>query len=247
MAIYEDLVEVAQSLGRGKRIKRAVISLFYAFSELERGGSGLAYVDKDLVNSCCDAREMHFWNEPADLIVKSYLQGIPLESTLALSVINALINQREAVLKEYLSEDPFSKIPLSKEDSVLMIGYFQPLFKKLEGKVKSIYVIEKEGGITPEKFITKEEDFKLAIVTSATLANKTLHQYFPVLEKIPEVVLMGPTTPLCPEVFKYTPIKWLCGAIVKDSELLFRLVCEGKGTPAFFKYKALEKINLKIK
>jgi len=39
----------------------------------------------------------------------------------------------------------------------------------------------------------------------------------------------------------------LCGSIVKDSELLFRKVCEGKGTPAFFKSGALKKVNIRVK
>lgn len=245
--IYKELVDRAISFGRGKRVKRAVLGLFYAFSEIERGGAGLAYVDRDFISSCCEAQEITFWKEPADLVVKHYLQGSWIESYLALSVINALINHSKEMTKFPYFEDPFQEIALDKEDKVLMIGYFEPIFRKLTGKVKSIIVVEKEESSSLEKLIYKGMDnIKVAIVTSATLSNKTFHTYLPILKDIPEVLLMGPSTPLCPEIFKYTPVTWLCGVKVKDSELLFRLVCEGKGTPIFFKKGALEKVNIKV-
>ncbi len=247
MSIYQELVERAISVGRAKRVKRVVLSPFYAFAELERGGSALAYVDKDLLEVCCEATEETYWKKPADLVVKKYLNPVSPETPIALSVINALLNNRKELAKEAIQGDPLSQIELSFEDEILMIGYFEPLMKKLQGKVRKVWIIEKPN---PFEGLSKIEDFEkitLAIVTSATLSNKTLHAYFPYLEKIPEVILMGPSTPLAPEVFKYTPITWLSGSLVKDSELLFRLVCEGKGAKSFFKSGVLEKINIKVK
>jgi len=246
MGLYEELVERALSFARAKKIKRLVVSPFYVFSELERGGAGLAYFDREFVNACCEESEEPLWKRPADLIIKRYLNPPTFETPLALSVINAVLNSRKEILKETAS-DPLEVISLSLEDEVLMIGYFEPLVKKLQGKVKKIWVVERPDPFATLSQIENFEKIKFAIVTSATLSNKGLHLYFPYLERIPEVILMGPTTPLDPEVFKFTPITWLSGAIVKDSELLFRLVCEGKGTKSFFKNGALEKINLRVK
>lgn len=247
MSIYQELVEKAISVGRAKRVKRVVLSPFYAFAEIERDGSALAYVDKELLETCCETTEETYWKKPADLIVKRYLNPISLETPIALSIINALFNNRRELAKDAITDDPLNQIDLSFEDEVLMVGYFEPLLKRLQGRVKRVWVIEKPN---PFHDLSKIEDFgkiALAIITSATLSNKTLHVYFPYLEKIPEVILMGPSTPLAPEVFKYTPITWLSGSLVKDSELLFKLVCEGKGTKSFFKTGVLEKINLRIK
>jgi len=247
MGLYEELVEKAISLARAKKIKRVVLSPFYAFTELERGGAGLAFVDKEVLSGCCFASEDSYWKRPADLVVKRYLNPLSLETFLALSAINALFNSRRDLLKARILEDPLDLIKLTPKDEILMIGYFEPLMKRLNGKVKKVWVIERPDPIRALERIEDLGKIKLAIVTSATLANKELHSYFPYLEKVPEVVLMGPSTPLAPEVFKFTPVTWLSGAIVKDSELLFRLVCEGKGTPSFFKNGALEKITLKVK
>ncbi len=247
MGLYEELVDKALSIARGKRIKRVVISPFYAFAEVERVGSGLAYVDRENINNCCEGSNESYWKKPADLIVKKYLNPASIETSFSLAVINALFNSRKDIVKDAEGEDLLNLIEFSPEDEVLIIGYFEPLMKRLQGRVKKIWIIEKPD---PFQALARVEDFekiKIAIITSATLSNKSLHVYFPFLEKIPEVILMGPSTPLFPEVFKYTPVTWLSGSIVKDSELLFRLVCEGKGTKSFFKNGVLEKINLRVK
>ncbi|BAU23774.1 hypothetical protein THC_1408 [Caldimicrobium thiodismutans] len=247
MRLYEDLVDKAVSLARAKRIKRVVLGLHYALAELERGGSGLSFVDREFLSFCCKDSEVSYWKQPADLLVKAYLSPSRTDTFLALAIMNALFNHRKELLKEATNVDPLEMIPLKPKDDVLMIGFFQPLFQKLQGRVKRIIVIEKGNPEENKRALENLPPLSLGIVTSATLANKSFHEYLPYLENISEVILMGPSTPLCPEVFKYTPVTWLCGVSVKDSELLFRLVCEGKGTLSFFKKGALEKVNLKVK
>lgn len=246
MDIYRELTERATSLARAKRLKRMVAGIHYVFAEVERSGSGLAYLDRALLETCCESGDGSYWKQPADLILRGYLGYHPIEVPLALAVMNALFNHRKELLKDNVS-DPFEEISLSPEDEILMIGYFEPLYKKLQGRVRRIIVIEKESSSTPTRLVRDPNNLRVAIVTSATLANKTLHNFFPILSNIPEVVLLGPSTPLAPEIFRDYPITWLCGVMVRDSELLFRLVCEGKGTPAFFRSQVLEKVNLRIK
>lgn len=244
---YEELVEKAISLARAKRVKRVVLGLHYALAEIERGGSGLAFVDRDFLSSCCEESGASYWKAPADLLVKGYLSPSGPEVFLSLAIMNALFNHRREILKDATTEDPFELMRLGPKAEVLMIGFFPPLFQKLQGRVKKIIVIEKENTQENKRALENLSSVALGIITSATLANKSFCEYLPYLERIPEVILMGPSTPLCPEVFKHTPITWLSGVTVKDSELLFRLVCEGKGTPAFFKRGALDKVNLRLK
>jgi uncharacterized protein (DUF4213/DUF364 family) len=181
------------------------------------------------------------------MIVKGYLSGNPLEEVVGLATINAVFNHKKDFLKDAIPGDIFSEIKLNSKEEILMIGYFEPLFKKLEGRVGKIWVIDKPIEETNLKISDISNKIKLAIITSSTLVNKTLHYVLENLEGIPEILLMGPTTPLNPEVFRFTPVTWLCGSIVKDPELLFRMVCEGKGAISFFKSGVLEKINVRVK
>jgi uncharacterized protein (DUF4213/DUF364 family) len=43
-------------------------------------------------------------------------------------------------------------------------------------------------------------------------------------------VLLGPSTPLCPAVFRDTPVTHLAGARVRVPEAVLRIVSEGGGT-----------------
>lgn len=246
--IYKNLVENSLSLARAKRIKRACVGIHYTMVEIERGGVGLAYTFLPETRNCCDlGNEFNFWKSPADIIIKGYLSSHPLEVSVGLATINAIFNNKKDFLKNAFLGDIFSEIKLNSKDEILMIGYFEPLFKKLEGKVEKIWVIDNKREESDFKIFDISHKIKLAIITSSTLVNKTLHSILENLEDIPEVLLMGPTTPLNPEVFKFTPITWLCGSIVRDPEFLFKLICEGKGATSFFKSGVLEKINLRVK
>lgn len=246
--IYQNLVEASLSLARAKKIKRICIGIRYTFVEIERGGAGLAYTFLPPVKTCCEiGYELNFWKSSADIVIKSYLSDHTLEASVGLATINALFNNKKDLKKNNFSEDIFSEIKLSNNDEILMIGYSEPMFKKLQGKVGKIWIIEKTQGEPEFKISEIKDKIKAAIITSSTLVNKTLHSILEDLENVPEVLLIGPTTPLNPQVFRFTPITWLCGSIVKNPELLFRLVCEGKGASAFFKSSALEKVNLRVK
>ena len=246
--IYKNLVEAGLSLARAKRLKRVCVGIHYTMVEIERGGVGLAYTFLQEVKKCCELRnEITFWKSSADMVVKGYLSGNPIEEVVGLATINAVFNHKKDFLKDAIPGDIFSEIKLDSKDEILMIGYFEPLFKKLEGKVEKIWVIDKPLEETSLKISDISDKIKLAIITSSTLVNKTLHSVLENLESVPEILLIGPTTPLNPEVFRFTPITWLCGSIVRDPEHLFRMVCEGKGATSFFKSGVLEKINVRVK
>jgi uncharacterized protein (DUF4213/DUF364 family) len=51
-----------------------------------------------------------------------------------------------------------------------------------------------------------------------------------------EVVMLGPSTPLVPEAFAFTPVTWLSGVVVTSPPDLLRVVSEGGGTRDFGPY-----------
>jgi len=50
------------------------------------------------------------------------------------------------------------------------------------------------------------------------------------------VALLGPSTPLVPEIFCDTPVTHLGGAVVADSAKVLQIISEGGGTPALRPY-----------
>jgi len=82
----------------------------------------------------------------------------------------------------------------------------------------------------------------VAIITATTLLNNTFEETVDLLGAPRSVVLMGPSTPLVPEIFHGTPISHLGGAVVVNSTKVLQIISEGGGTPALRPY--LHFVNL---
>lgn len=249
MNFYKKLVEISLPLARAKKIKKACIGISYVMVELEKGGAGLVSNFGDNLPTYLElGDEVHFWNAPADIIIKKYFSFHPIEISVALATINAVFSLLafEDYSKKMVVEDPSLQIELSPEDEIVMIGYFEELFNKLKSKVKKIWILEKRDEILNFK-IPQTDKIKLAIVSSSLLLTKSLEKLLKKIDSIPEIVLTGPETPLNPEIFKDTPVTWLLGVKVKDAEGLFRRVCEGKGMLSFLKAGVIEKVGMRIR
>jgi uncharacterized protein (DUF4213/DUF364 family) len=57
--------------------------------------------------------------------------------------------------------------------------------------------------------------------------------------------VIGPSTPLLPEIFHDTPVTHLGGAVVTDPDRVMRIISEAGGTPAM--RTALRFVNLTTK
>ncbi len=246
MRIFERLLEVALPLARGKLIRRLCIGLAYTAVELTGGRVGLAYTLFE--PGCCDRlpREITFWERPADLVLRGWSSPHPLEATVALATLNALLNSREL---PWVEGDVLTQILPGPEDEVAMVGFFEPLARKLYGRVKNLWIFEKGEhrgpGLLSEaempEFLPKAT---LVFITSVTLINRTLEDILSRIRRAREVILLGPSTPLAPEVFRDTPISVLSGVKVRDTEAVFRMVAEAKGMSAL--REALTKVNIRV-
>ncbi|RUM88552.1 MAG: hypothetical protein DSZ24_03395 [Thermodesulfatator sp.] len=81
-------------------------------------------------------------------------------------------------------------------------------------------------------------------MTSVTILNRTLEDILEQVRRAREVVLLGPSTPLAPEVFGDLPVSLLSGVRVKDPERILAGVAEAKGFRGL--KSALEKVNLRV-
>ncbi len=247
MKVYERLLEKAASRGRGRLVQDTRIGLGYTAVKLDNGAIGLAYTlfeDKKTCNLL--EPEVVFSGRPADLVARYFLSAHPLEAGVGLATINAIINQPR---EDFLPGDPLEIIGLQPEDKVAMIGYFEPLARRMKGKISELWVFERTEGRFAEALTEAEmADYlpqaTVAIVTAVTLINKSFEEILALLKQAREIVLLGPSTPLLPEAFEDYPVTLLSGLLVK-SEGILRCISEAKGTKAFRPY--VEKVNLRLK
>lgn len=248
MTLYDRLLEVTLPLARGKVVKRLCIGLGYTAVEISGGQVGLAYTLFE--PGCCELlpKELTFWEKPADLVLRGLLSSHSLETTIALATVNALLNNREL---SFLYGDTLSVISPKSEDEVAMVGYFEPLARKLSGRVKALWIFEKgerhgPGLLSEAEMPEYLPRASLVFITSVTLINRTLEDILDQIKRAREVVLLGASTPLAPEVFRFTPVTLLSGVRVrqKEKERIFRLVAEAKGFPSL--KEGLEKVNFRV-
>ena len=71
----------------------------------------------------------------------------------------------------------------------------------------------------------------VAIVTATTLLNGTLEGVLSELGRPRHVALIGPSTPLCEEIFRGTPVTHLGGSAIVDGAAVLQVISRGGGTP----------------
>jgi len=174
-----------------------------------------------------------FTNAPASRLTEYLVEGKnPLEKALGLAAANAVLHPGADEKEE---EDTLSLINLTPQDRVAMVGFFPPLVPKIKATGAALSVIERNPSRTAVLGKKEQEEAlkscTVAIITATTLLNDTLEETLGALGRPRHVALLGPSTPLCLDLFPDTPITHLGGAVALDAHRILQIIGEGGGTP----------------
>lgn len=179
-------------------------------------------------------------------LLRNLLEGQnQLTKALGLAAANAVLHAASGEDEK----DSLSIMKLVSEDHVAMVGLFTPMVPKIEATGAKLTVIERN----PARLavLDKKESGRIlkectvAIITATALLNDTLEEVLNGLGNPRHVAILGPSTPLCPEIFQGTPVNHLGGAAVRDTKKVMQIISEGGGTPAMRPY--LRFVNLFVK
>jgi len=163
---------------------------------------------------------------PAETLLDRLVCGAgAVERALALAAANALIHP-EIPGRE---EDTLGLMNLRPGERVAMVGLFRPIVPRIESTGVRLSVIERNTPEQERRQVLGACD--VAIVTATTLLNGTLEEVLNELGKPRHVALMGPSTPLCEEIFRATPVTHLGGSAIVDGAALLQVISKGGGTP----------------
>ena len=213
------------------------MGLGYTAVRLESGATGLAYTLRgDLVGGCSVFRgERPLAGRKASDLLAYLASPETLKVALGLATANALASR---ALENPREGDVLDALDLRPTDEVAMIGHFEPLTRPLEQRVRALRVFElgpRAEGIFPGEAAAEWlQHSDVALITSTALINGTLDGLLAAAGACREVVLLGPSTPLFPQVFAGTPVTHLSGVQVTDPDGLLKVVSEGGGM-RFFK------------
>jgi len=243
--IHEALhAEAAQA-----RVLDVRIGLGYTAVRIDSESAGVAYTPReDLTHGCSvlhAAGSLVGW--PATDLLSLLESSRPLERTIGLATANALVAARQPGAG--LGGDILRALALRPTDRVGMVGCFEPLIAPLQARVAPLTIFERSGdraaGVEPaERAHDLLPTCSVALITSTSLITESLDALLEAAAGCREVALLGPSTPLLPEVFADTPVTWLSGIRIENPAKVLRVVSEGGGTRNFSPY--VQKVNLRL-
>ncbi len=149
-----------------------------------------------------------------------------LRSSVGMATINSIL---DVDIDQY-SEVNAGDILINKGEGkkVTVVGHF-PFVKKLGQIADELWILEKRpqpGDLPADKAPEVIPESDIVAITSTTLINNTLEGILDLCRDDSIVMLLGPTTPLCPLLFNHN-IDIISGTRVIDPEVVMTLVSEG--------------------
>lgn len=166
----------------------------------------------------------------------------PRKKAIALATANALIRQDRCDA----FGDAFDRIGMTPADRVVMVGRFKPLVERIAAAGASLTILEKDEakglvlGARERREVLQKAT--VALITATTLLYDSLEEILAGLTDSRHTVLLGPSTPMLPDIFAGTPIHHLGGVRILDAASVLRIVSGGGGTRSMRPY--LETTNL---
>ena len=114
-----------------------------------------------------------------------------------------------------------------------MVGEFGPILADVRKKTDSIYVFEQDvsgdSSLYPSDAIPQHlPKCDVVVVTATSLINHTLDTVLSCCRDARQVCLVGPSTPLCPEVLGQYNVHLLAGSVVTEPALILETVQPGR-------------------
>lgn len=236
MNLSQRLIEFATNLVKGLTVSEVRLGLGYTSVELSDNSLGLAWtpVGFDPSTTCTHVKTAGtIAGSDALSILKWLNSDNVIERAVGLAVFNAA-NSELVKKQKYLEDEVTTLINIQPDEHVVMVGFFGPVIPKIKSIGCKFEIVElnsdRPGVITPDEGKRALAECDVAIITSTSIINGTCDGLISSLKSPREAVLLGPSTPICPEIFKNTPITHLAGSLAMEPKKIKQIISEGGGT-----------------
>ncbi len=241
--------------GRERTVRRAVAGGRFCAVMLDDGGVGAVNICRAVCGEPLQ-RMGKLLPEPGTSAANALAAwSSPEQSAVGLATANALANRSARDGGPWdearIGGDLLDVLELKPQDHVGMVGCFSPLVEGLRRQVRQLSIFERTPRLVPGLLPEDQAGEKLstcsvALITATTLMNGTIDALLVAAGNCREVVLLGPSTPLVPEVFADPPrrVTILAGAVVTDPERLLQIVARDGGTRDF--KTSMAKVNVRV-
>ncbi|MEI8047918.1 MAG: DUF364 domain-containing protein [Bacteroidota bacterium] len=235
-------------------LEQVVIGIYFTAVKLSSGYSGLAYTNLDSVDCCSHNRQKGFGDftpgnfkgrRVVDLF--SHYDQTCLMKTIQLAVMNAISAElmAESSYKIIENQDPIGLVDLQGKKRVCVVGAFLSYIKKIAETDCILQIVELDETVVPEEYkqyllpshLSEKaiSNSDIVIITGATLVNNTLDKLLELISIKTQVILVGPTSSLIPDVLFARGVNILGATQISDSDKMLEMVAEGASGFQLFK------------
>jgi len=246
--IRQRIIDYLRPVSEGLRIADVRIGLGYTSVRLNNGNAGLAWTAKNDSGSCTyEAKAGTLAGSTATEILELLASDKDaLGRSVGLATANALVAGLPH--SESTMGDVLDIAGVRAEDHVAMVGFFGPLLPKLKKIGCKLDIIElktdKPDTMSPDEGWATLAVCNVAIITATSIVTNTIDGLLAGLGKPRAVIILGPSSIMCPPIFAGTPVTHIAGAWVRDAAAVEKIVSEGGGTMILKKYADFETICL---
>ncbi len=234
--LYERLGEKFNLLANDRHIEELIVGLGYTY--VDTGGElpGLAYTFRFETDSTCSplreagtirgarVRDISTWIDSSNI----------LKISVFMATLNSMIPPPERFTEADITELP----EVREATSIAMIGFFEPVVRKLRKMNKRVSIFEKREIPGENVFRDWEIPYRInhhqvAIISSTTIINKTLPVILEFIDPKITTILLGPSTPLLPDLFSRYKVDYLAGTLITNREKVKQIIMEGAGSRVF--------------
>lgn len=200
-------------------IKKITFGALYIAIELKNGNIGVCATLKNEIKRIPEVIDI---NRFADrVILQAYYNAL----------LNSVVNTNDKL-------DVFDAIDFSKYQNTVMIGYFRPLAAKFFSNNFPVAIFDLDDNSPELKPIEEQEKYLQkadAVIMSATaITNQTYLSILSGISKTCDIFILGPSTPLDKDIFKFPNVKAIFGTLFQNSDNNVHVaIMNGGGNKAF--------------
>jgi uncharacterized protein (DUF4213/DUF364 family) len=251
MHLNQKLYTIMAARAERTTITEICMGLGYTAVTTSDGGLGLAYTYFENKTGCTPAGAyVDHEGRPAVELLAMIRSDSPLERSKALALINALnFDQLQGLPNDRRNDTLFDLLGIESGSRVAMVGYFKPLMRLIESRGAKATVIDAFQGIgEPKAFFHKLSQWAdSALITSTAILNNTMES---ILDRLPadaRAAVLGPSTPLIPDLFADWPaVKALAGTVPVNIAAVLKAVRHGLGTPYLHRHSRKATITTQV-
>jgi uncharacterized protein (DUF4213/DUF364 family) len=215
-------------------VERVCIGVGYTVAVLSDGSAGTAFTMRSEFGPSCGVTDLAGkirGMAAADACMMA-MSVNAAEAGVGVAVCNAVLGRRYDDDSAGSGTDAVEEMRIEPGDNVGMIGYFHPIINKFEERTDNLYIFERQSamGALPDW----SEDIYLpkcdaVVITGVTFINKTIDHILSLCKNAKEIVIMGASTMMCPEVLREYGVTVAAGSKVHSVDRLLEIVMEGGG------------------